>query len=70
MAAAQNGYHKSHPDLNRDLTMDSGAETRRVAQNVWTEREKKKKCLVSKGNDRRLHSPALNKARQQGFNFI
>ncbi len=42
MAAEQNGYHKSHPDLNRDLTMDSGAETQRVAQNVWTERKKKK----------------------------
>ncbi len=43
MVVAQNRYHKSHPDLNRDLTMDSGAETRRVAQNVRTEREREKK---------------------------
>lgn len=42
MAVAQNGYHKSHPDLNRDLTMDSRAEMRRVAQIVQTEKRKKK----------------------------
>lgn len=48
MAAAQNGYHKSHKDLNRDLTMDSGAETRRFAQNVRTERERKK-CFGFQG---------------------
>ncbi len=49
MVVAQNGYHKSHPDLNRDLTMDSGAETRRVAQNVRTEREREKKVFGFQG---------------------
>lgn len=49
MAVAQNGYHKSHPDLNRDLTMDSRAEMRRVAQIVQTEKRKKKSVWFPRG---------------------